>query len=291
MESFSNSEWVGLTMILFLLVYSLWEADTPKKDILSGQKSKLRMYRETILFLWLPISGLLLTVLFCGTDPSDIGIWWHSGWTFWAGMLMVTLFAIYLCWHVLGIRNDSEQRIQLAEAMKAHSWMMPATRKELNWFTCGVSCSAGICEEILYRGFLLGTLSPVTGMIGAVVFSSIVFGLCHIYQGWVNVIRTSVIGIILSGIYLTTNSLIIVIVLHALVDIYGGVIGYLANQSTRMDETGRQMRAAQWSQSDYQRNYLCDSLTTLYRVMGAKLHPQKAGFNKAQTPAYPARQS
>ena len=103
MESFSNSEWVGLTMILFLLVYSLWEADAPKKDILSGKKSKLRMYRETVLFLWLPTSGLLLTVLFCETDPSAIGIWWHSGWTFWAGMLMATLFALYLCWHVLSI--------------------------------------------------------------------------------------------------------------------------------------------------------------------------------------------
>ncbi len=245
MESLSNSEWVGLTMILFLLVYSLWEADAPKKDILSGKKSKLRLYRETVLFLWLPTAGLLLTVLFSETDPSAIGIWWHSGWTFWAGILMVKLFALYLCWHVLSIRNDSEQRRQLAEAMKAHSWLMPATRKEVNCFTFGVSCSAGICEEILFRGFLLGTLSSVTGMIGAVVFSSIVFELCHVYQGWVNVIRTSVIGIILSGIYLTTDSLIIVIVLHALVDIYGGVIGYLANQSARMDETGRQMRAAQ----------------------------------------------
>lgn len=245
MGNLSNSDWVGLATILVLVVYSLWEADAPRKDVLSGKKTRLRMYYETIFFLWLPTAVLLLTVLFSETDPSAIGTWWHSGWTFWAGILMVSLFALYLCWHILGIRNDSEQRKQLAEAMKAHSWMMPATRKELNWFTCGVSCSAGICEEILFRGFLLGTLSPVTGIIGAVVFSSIVFGLCHVYQGWVNVIRTSVIGIILSGIYLATDSLIVVIVLHALVDIYGGVIGYLANQSAGVDKTGRQMTAAQ----------------------------------------------
>lgn len=243
MESLNNSEWVGLALILLVVAYSLWDADGPQKDVLSGKKSKLLMYRETILFLWLPTGVLLLTTLADETDASDLGIRWQSSWPLWTGLLLVALLAMYLCWHALNLKNDSEQRHQLAEAMQSYNWMMPATRQELNWFTFGVSCSAGICEEILFRGFLLGTLSPTTGVLSAVLLSSILFGLCHIYQGWANVLRTSIIGVILSGVYLATDALIVVIMLHALVDIYGGVIGYLASQSSRT-ESGNQQATA-----------------------------------------------
>jgi membrane protease YdiL (CAAX protease family) len=44
-----------------------------------------------------------------------------------------------------------------------------------------VAITAGICEQILYRDFLFGFLRAWSGMISAIVISSIAFGWAHIY--------------------------------------------------------------------------------------------------------------
>ena len=106
---------------------------------------------------------------------------------------------------------------------------MPANKRELYWFTCGVSMSAGICEELLFRGFFLAVFAEPLGVWVSLVLGSFLFGLCHLYQGWANVLRTGVIGLVLGIIYVFTESLWVVIALHALMDIFGGVLGYVVH--------------------------------------------------------------
>jgi membrane protease YdiL (CAAX protease family) len=85
-----------------------------------------------------------------------------------------------------------------------------------------VSLSAGICEEVLFRGFLMrflhegGLAMPHTG---ALVVSSLVFGLGHAYQGPKGVVSTTVAGIGLGLLFLLSGSLIPGIVLHVLIDL------------------------------------------------------------------------
>lgn len=86
----------------------------------------------------------------------------------------------------------------------------------------GVSFAAGICEELLCRGFLIRFLReswPGAPMFAALVISSLIFGLAHLYQGLKAVAGTSIIGLVFGLVFLLSGSLIGSIVLHVLVDL------------------------------------------------------------------------
>ncbi|WP_052342642.1 CPBP family intramembrane glutamic endopeptidase [Bacillus sp. EB01] len=87
-----------------------------------------------------------------------------------------------------------------------------------------VSWTAGITEEIIYRGFLIFAfqqLFPQLGIWMVLILSSILFGLAHTYQGISNVIRTSIIGLFFALLYISLDSIIPLIILHFLIDYIG----------------------------------------------------------------------
>ncbi|WP_257150954.1 CPBP family intramembrane glutamic endopeptidase [Bacillus wiedmannii] len=73
-----------------------------------------------------------------------------------------------------------------------------------------LSFVAPICEEILFRGFILSRFTYKFGIKKAVIFSSICFGVLHLN----NVFGTTIFGIISCLMYLKTKSLFPSIVAH-----------------------------------------------------------------------------
>lgn len=235
MTIFNFSQWVMLALIMAMVGYSLWESDKSKKAVLDGSKTKLKMYKETVIFLWAPTIVLLALTTFGTIDPDDLGIRWQGSFANMLGGLFIFIIASAMAYHIITVKNSDEKRAQLKKEMHVHNWMMPADIQELRWFTLGVSLAAGICEELLFRGFLLSTLTEVTDLVGSIVTTSVMFGLCHVYQGWSNVIRTSILGLIMCAAYLLSDSILIAIALHALIDIYGGVLGFIANKAAKTE--------------------------------------------------------
>ena len=94
---------------------------------------------------------------------------------------------------------------------------------ENRWFDMA-SITAGVCEEILYRGLLLATLVSLVGTWPAVAISSLIFGLGHAYQGVSGIVKTGLVGLILALLTVFSGSLFIAIVLHAVVDLTSGRI-------------------------------------------------------------------
>jgi membrane protease YdiL (CAAX protease family) len=85
-----------------------------------------------------------------------------------------------------------------------------------------VSLTAGICEEALFRGYLmtrLRVLMKTDSWLWPLIISSVFFGMAHGYQGPNGMILLSVYGLILGGIFIYTKSLWPVIVVHALQDL------------------------------------------------------------------------
>ncbi|MFC3093901.1 CPBP family intramembrane metalloprotease [Alteromonas sediminis] len=230
-------EWLVLAMMVAMIVYSLWEADKGKMAVQAGHKSKVKLYKETMVFLWLPSSVLLLLIGMQIVPADTMGLAWHNSWRNWVGVLIVVLAFAYAFWSIQSISPGTEQFKQLSDAMSQHQWMMPADKRELRWFAGGLSMSAGFCEELLFRGFFLLVFSDYLGAILSLILGSFLFGLCHLYQGWQNVLRTGIVGLILGGIYVFTESLWVVIALHALMDIYGGILGYIVHKHARFDVT------------------------------------------------------
>ena len=90
-----------------------------------------------------------------------------------------------------------------------------------SWTFLGVGLTASICEEILYRGFLITYL---TGLLGntwlPVTISAAAFGLAHNVSGqarWEILLRIG-LGLLFGFIFITTGNLFLPILLHFLVN-------------------------------------------------------------------------
>jgi CAAX protease family protein len=109
--------------------------------------------------------------------------------------------------------------------------ILPATVREARVFR-GVAVTAGICEEVLSRGYLLWYLQSLGLGRGAVVVAIVAFGLAHAYQGIRGIVWTGVMGGVFLGLYLLTGSLVAPIVVHATVDLANGLMAYRVLQRT-----------------------------------------------------------
>ncbi|GAA2728980.1 CPBP family intramembrane glutamic endopeptidase [Cellulomonas aerilata] len=99
--------------------------------------------------------------------------------------------------------------------------MLPTTpRGRRGW--AALSVTAGVTEEITYRGLVLLTLAlllPTADPRVVVVIAAVLFGAAHAYQGWAGMLATGLAGAVFAGLYLATGSLVVPMGLHVLVDL------------------------------------------------------------------------
>jgi membrane protease YdiL (CAAX protease family) len=89
-----------------------------------------------------------------------------------------------------------------------------------------LSITAGICEEFLFRGFVMGALFRAgLGTWLVVVVSSAMFGLAHLYQGKGGSVGTGILGALFGSVRIVYHSLLPAVVWHAALDIVAGVAG------------------------------------------------------------------
>ena len=100
--------------------------------------------------------------------------------------------------------------------------LLPETGKERGIFVL-LSVAAGLGEEIAYRGYAIPVLTPVTGVAGAVLITSLVFGVMHAYQSALGIVRTMTMGVILAWGFLMSGSLLPCILAHTFINIIAGI--------------------------------------------------------------------
>jgi uncharacterized protein len=105
---------------------------------------------------------------------------------------------------------------------QAITHLLPRTMAE-RWYATGLSVTAGITEEIVYRGLLIAVGMGAFGLSENVAaFAALaVFVAGHLYQGWRGMLAVTLIGFGLTALYLRTGSLLMPILLHALIDLRG----------------------------------------------------------------------
>jgi membrane protease YdiL (CAAX protease family) len=87
-----------------------------------------------------------------------------------------------------------------------------------------VSVSAGIAEELAFRGYLQRQLMAFIGSrAAAALLQSLVFGLAHGYQGWKPILLTALFGLCATLLTLWRGNLYAAMVAHAATDIAGGL--------------------------------------------------------------------
>ena len=101
------------------------------------------------------------------------------------------------------------------------TWLIPQeTSGKIVWLF--VSFTAGFCEEVAFRGYLMTRLRLVlktkTWVVPTII-TAFVFGLCHGYQGVGNMILISCYGVMFSLLFIRTKRLWPLIMAHTLNDV------------------------------------------------------------------------
>jgi membrane protease YdiL (CAAX protease family) len=90
------------------------------------------------------------------------------------------------------------------------------------------STTAGICEEMAFRGYLQKQVHALTGSVAlAVLAQGLVFGLFHAYQGWKNVIVISVLGVLYGILAAWRRNLQANVIVHAWGDVWSGWLRFV----------------------------------------------------------------
>jgi hypothetical protein len=123
------------------------------------------------------------------------------------------------------LRDDARRR-SLRELADQVAPFLPRTRKAMRSFDA-LAVTAGTCEEILYRGYFIWYASQFlgTGIRGlglAVLVTSTVFALGHLYQGRRGILMVLSSGLVHGALYVLAGSLWIPMALHAAIDLMGG---------------------------------------------------------------------
>ncbi|WP_338517405.1 CPBP family intramembrane glutamic endopeptidase [Alteromonas gracilis] len=225
---------IELLLLLSLCLFpaiELHSGGNTKRRIQEGKITKVRAYQETIVMLLLPTLLLVFLLIFGELRAFDLGLAVKNeiSQTI-AFLLLLVVLCYYATSFCLTFKNEQTKR-RLREQLASLNWMLPTTSKEVNWFVFGVSLVAGVCEELLFRGYLIHTIDSHWGMAIAIILSSALFGLCHVYQGWINVLRTGLVGLFLAIVYVWSGSLIVVIVLHIAQDAYVGALHFVVSKT------------------------------------------------------------
>ncbi|MCM8556265.1 CPBP family intramembrane glutamic endopeptidase [Sphingomicrobium sediminis] len=191
-----------------------------------GPDYRMRIYRDFLVTIW-PAALLGIAVwLASGRDLAAIGFSLGEGLgagIAWGAALGGASYNFYLA---RGVRVSQEMRDAIAAQLMrggALELLDPADARQANRFQA-VAVTAGITEEILFRGLLIGSLALVMPIWAAGVIGLAIFILAHAYQGARGMLSIVPISTILTLMFVLSDSIMPGIILHIAVDMAAGVM-------------------------------------------------------------------
>ena len=203
-----------------------WPAHVRAVDA-GDPRARSRAYVSTLVMEWLLAAAVLALALAFRRPAAWFGLTMPGGWRLALGFGLPLVYAVLvtLQGRTLSARPKSLARLRVKlQPLRA---LIPHTPGELRLFA-PLCFTAGFCEELLYRGYLVWALRPAIGLYPAAAVSMVMFGLAHSYQGARFGLRAFYAGVAMGVLALVTRSVVPGMVLHALVDLAGGWITYQA---------------------------------------------------------------
>jgi membrane protease YdiL (CAAX protease family) len=188
----------------------------------SDPRVKIKSYRRTACWLWsVSVMACVVlgwrSVLTIHRDTGEAS--WLPGPAFVIGFTGAALLALFV--PIIVMMRGETTRARVAKSLEKLNFILPGTAEERRWFVL-VAITAGVCEEILYRGFLIQYFRklPVhVGLTEALVVSACVFGIAHLYQGIIGIVQTAILGAFFGVLFVATGSLLLPMILHAAIDL------------------------------------------------------------------------
>jgi membrane protease YdiL (CAAX protease family) len=193
--------------------------------------ARIAAYRETMAWEWGLAAAGTAVWWAGGRSFAELGLRAPSGAGFWVSLGLVLLGVALLTLQLRSAERSEEHRRELRAALGGPLVFLPRTPEEERGFTA-LSITAGVCEELLYRGWLIAWLVPLIGLPAAAVLSTVAFGAAHFWGGPSVTLRATAMGAVLCGLFLLSGSLWIPILAHAAVDHNMGSLSVAAFQDS-----------------------------------------------------------
>ena len=105
---------------------------------------------------------------------------------------------------------------------------MPINSKEFQTYLLMCLC-AGVFEEVVYRGYMVTYFSylfkdSIHQQTLSVFLPALIFSISHFYHGLKNIIKIFILSTFFGYIYIQSGSLVIVMLLHFLANVIGGLL-------------------------------------------------------------------
>jgi membrane protease YdiL (CAAX protease family) len=190
---------------------------------------RIRFFRSTISGAW-ALAVLVTIVMIAPLDelhPADVGWTWSTGGylglTTAAGAVLTGLLAVV--WVGLALSSVAATREQIRAGKPSpmhpeHALLLPRTPQERRLIT-GLAVTAGITEEIVYRGFLIGASVTVLGAppLLAAALSLVLFVGGHAYQGRRGMRGVALLGFMFTMLFVLSGSILPGIIVHVIQDL------------------------------------------------------------------------
>ncbi|MDZ4753992.1 MAG: type II CAAX endopeptidase family protein [Phycisphaerae bacterium] len=197
--------------------------------------ARRRIYVGTIVRQWSVTVIALWAALSQERTLAELGLAPPAGWSFLGMFAVLSLFMAILLFQqhmfATGMVSIEVIRSKLGSIAK----VLPHDLRDLRVFGL-VALTAGVCEEVLFRGFLVAYFAQWMAWPLALTLSCAVFGMAHAYQGWSGIVKTTVAGAVLALSYTISGSLWIGMAAHALLDLNAGLLAQQAFGRKRADD-------------------------------------------------------
>lgn len=187
--------------------------------------ARIRFYRAAVLGQWLITLALLSYWMWRGRPWAWLRLGPFSAVRLGIGIAVALLLAGFLYWQRTAVLKSEKTMAKVRPQLESALALLPHTCAENRLFKV-VSITAGVCEETLFRGFLLWYFAVWTGTVGGVLISSVLFGFGHLYLGRSHVLKTTIAGLFFACMAVASNSLWPGMILHAAMDWNSGEMGY-----------------------------------------------------------------
>jgi len=180
-----------------------------KKQIKVDPNARLLFYRTQVLWEWSWVIILIVILIPIQNPLTWLGLTMPStvGWIILAALVIGIGLSIVL------LRQNPRALANMQSSLEATSIPLPVSNAERKWFIAA-AITAGVCEELLYRGFLIRYAMitfPGLDFLLISILSGIIYGISRVYQGMKGILQTSMMGFSFAIVYFLSGNLISII--------------------------------------------------------------------------------
>ncbi|MEM1123220.1 MAG: CPBP family intramembrane glutamic endopeptidase [Bacteroidota bacterium] len=230
-------------LLIFLLgivlpLFAVFQSQPEMKAVTFNTQMKKQVYYGNGIFQW--ICAFVILVVWWAYDRPlpDLGFQWGAWST-----VSVALLGLFIFLYLMDVWSELRNAEKIAATKD--KWLkeipiLPATFEEFKHFLF-VALTAGVCEEIIFRGFFVNYFLAINennalGNWLAVLIPAFLFAFGHMYQGSKAVVKVMLMAVLFGWIYLLTRSLLLLMLIHFLVDVLGGYLAYRILKDEAMKE-------------------------------------------------------